>query len=272
LYAGGQAVSYDFPKTLFVKANLPDHHLVRAVDAKQMDKAKQGTNTLGDSGCHSGGTHIHIQNTHKQQVQNDVDAGRDHQIIQRMAAVPNGVEDAHKDIVHHNEGGAPKVTAEIADRLGENVFGCPHPLQNDGGQRYANDRQSHAGHKAEGDGGVDGFSHGLVLLGAEAPGDDHAGTHSKTLEKADHHENETAGGTDRRKGIVVNKESDTPGVKSVIKLLKYIPQEDGHSKQQHAFPNGTLSQRIVLGMQNGRPPLCEIFIIIARCVFDVNTL
>ena len=222
LHTGGQAVLDNVHKVLFVKGNLLNTHPVGTINAQQMNQAQQGTDTLGNGGSDGGRADPKTETTHKQQIQTDVDKGGNNQVVQRMTAVADSVEDAHKNVVHHDENSAQEVIAEVADGLGQHVRGSSHPAENNRRQSNTEDCQEYAGHKTEGNGGVNGFSHRRILLGAESPGDNHTGTHRKPLEKADHHKDEAAGGAYRRQRIVANKIADTPGVKRIIQLLKNI--------------------------------------------------
>ena len=66
----------------------------------------------------------------------------------------------------------------------------------------------------------------IIVFCTEMPGNDNTGAHGKTVEKADHQENQIAGGTDSCHGSIAQEITDTPSVKGVIQLLEYLPQKN----------------------------------------------
>ena len=84
---------------------------------------------------------------------------------------------------------------------------------------------------------MDGDAHLFIVLGTEVPGDDHAGTHGNTVEKADHHEDQASGRSHGSQCIFTNEVAHAPGVKGVVKLLKHVAQQNGHGKENDRLPN-----------------------------------
>ena len=227
-----------------MEADLSRHEPVILLNLHQPDTAKNRADALGNGGCQGGRAHTHMEHRHEQQVQHNVHHGGDHQIDQRMAAVAQGMEDAHEDIVHDGEHRTAEIKAEIADRLGHDLFRSAHPPQNGGGKHHTDDAQGNTSRQTEGHIRMDGPAHGCKISGSIVPGDDHACTHGHTVEKAHQHEDQAAGGADRRQGIFADKIAHTPGVKGVIKLLKNISQQNGHGKQEDSLPNRSFRQGI----------------------------
>ena len=75
----------------------------------------QSADTLGDGGGDGCRADAEAKPGHKEHIQRNVDAGGENQIVERMLAVTHGVEDAHKNVVHHREDSAAEVVAEIGD-------------------------------------------------------------------------------------------------------------------------------------------------------------
>lgn len=123
---------------------------------------------------------------------------------------------------------------------GNTFSGVSHPPQNGGSEGNTQYGQQSTGGETEGNVGVNGIGHGLIVLCAEVPGDDHAGAHGNAVKKADHHKNQAGGGADGSQGGISEKLSHNPGIKGIIKLLKQIPQQYGNREKQHLFPNGTI--------------------------------
>ena len=173
-----------------------------------------------------------------------------------MLAVAYGMEDAHEDIVHHCEDRAAEVAPEIQNGLGQHIRRSTHPTEDSRGKGDTHNGQRRTGTQTEGDIRVNGFAHGGKVLRAEIFGDDDTGTHGQTVEEADHHKDQTAGGTDCRKRIITDEVAYTPGVKGIIKLLKNVAQKDRKRKQKHGLPDGSLCQRVLL-MKQWKHFLCS---------------
>ena len=133
-----------------------------------------------------------------------------------MLAVADGVQDADEDVIHHRKDGTAEVVTEIDDRLGHNLGGSSHPAQYGWSKCNACDGQRDTGAKTEGDGGMYGLAQGVVLLCTEGAGDDHAGSHSNSVEEADHQKYQTAGGAYGRQGVVADVIAYAPSVESIV--------------------------------------------------------
>ena len=246
LDTGGQAEADDIFQAGQIKADLPDVHLVgRVFCPQQVDAAEGGTDTLGDGSRHGSGAHTPLKAAHKQQVQHNIHASGEYQIIQGMTAVAHSVEDTHEDIVHHREDGTAEIVAEIADGLGQHLLGGAHPAQDRGGKGHTRNGQQHAGGEAEGDIRMYGLTHSCIVLRAIVPGDDHARAHGDAVEKAHHHKNQAAGGADRRQGGIPQEPAHHPGIEGIVELLEHIAQKHRQGEQQHGLPDGAFRQRIV---------------------------
>ena len=246
LDAGGQAETDDGLQTLPVEPHLPELQLVGRVHLHQMDAAKRCADSLGNGGGQGRCPDSHPEHTHKQQIQSHIDKGRQDQIVQRMLAVTHRVVDPHENIIGNGKDGSAEIKPEVADGLGQHILGSSHPPQDGGTEGHTQYTQCHTCAKAEGHIGMDGPAHGIVVLCSVAPGDQHTGTHGHTVEEADEHKDQTAGGADRRQGILSQKVAYTPGVKGIIKLLEHISQENRQGEQQHLFPDDTLGQSVFI--------------------------
>lgn len=128
----------------------------------------------------------------KQQVQHNVDGGRHDQVNERVAAVPDRLQNAHKNIVHDKGEGAEKINAEIDRGFGQHIGGRSHPDQDAGSQDGAEHGQKNARGKPESNRRVDGFLHFLYFLCAVIPGDDNPCAHGYSLKETDHQKNQVA--------------------------------------------------------------------------------
>ena len=270
LYARRDAVADDLQQAVLVKADVAQGDPIGGIHPQDVDKAQEGADALREGGGKGGGAPAPAQTCHKQHIQTDINAGGDDEIVEGMAAVAHRVEDAHEHIVHHGEDGAYEVEAEILDGLREYLGGGIHPPQDGGGEGHTQHSERRTRRQAEGDGGVDGLAHHVVLLGAVGAGDHHAGTHRQAVEKADEHKDETAGGADRRQGVVVDVVAHAPSVKGVVQLLEQVPKQQWNGIQQHTLPNRALDQRLGTGRHGATPPFCQIVTSIAHSYGIVN--
>ena len=239
LHARGKTVMDDLQKAFSVETDLSDADPIRRVDPKQMDKAQHRADTLSNGGGNGGGAYTPTKPRHKQHIQGNINNGGGDQVIQRMLAVAHGMEDSHKNVVHHCEYSAAEIKSEILDGLREHLLRRSHPFENGGSQCHTGNAQNDAGCQAEGDGGMDGLLHGVILLGAEGSGDDHTGAHGHAIEEAGHHPNKASGGTDRCQCVFTDKIAYTPRVKGIIELLENVTDEYRQSKQEHGLPDRT---------------------------------
>ena len=142
-----------------------------------------------------------------------------------MAAVTYGMQDAYEDIVHDGKDRTAEIKPEVGNGLGKYISGGAHPFEDRGRKNNTRNGQDRTGSKTEGHIGMNGQPHGLVVPCAKAAGNYDTGTHGNAVEKANHHKDQTAGGTDSRQGIFTQKIAYTPGVKGIVKLLKDIAQQ-----------------------------------------------
>ena len=248
LNTGGQAEPDNGLQTAEVIPDFTNIQPVRLIHPDQMDEAENGADTLGEGGSQGGRTHTQLQTCNEQQIQRNVDKGGENQIVQRMLAVTDGMENTHKDIVHDGEDGAAEIIAEIDDGLGKYIFGSTHPLKNRRSKGDSQNRKQNTGGKTEGDIGVDGDVHILVILGAEELGDDDTGTHGNAIEETHKHVDQTAGRADCRQSGVTDEFTYRPGVESMIELLENISNKNGEGKQQDLLPDRTLCQSIAVAV------------------------
>ena len=97
--AGGHAVGENGAQGLPVKAELPEAHTVVAVAVHQAIQAQRGRDNLRDGRGRRGGGHAEVQHADEQQIERDVDQRGDDEVVQRMAAVAHGLQNAHARVV-----------------------------------------------------------------------------------------------------------------------------------------------------------------------------
>lgn len=225
LQTGGQAVLQNFEERAPVKADFPQADAVRAFAAHQAEQAKRHAHQLGNGRRRGGGPYAHVEHADKEQVEHDVDEGRNHQVLQRVATVADGLQNAHADVIEHESQRAGEIGAEIADGIGQNRLRRIHQPQHHRGERDADNRQQRARDEAEGQQRVDGLLYAVVILRAEIARDDDARAHRDAVDQTDHQEDQVTGGADGGQRLAAQKIADDQGIRRVIELLKQVAQK-----------------------------------------------
>ncbi len=216
LYTRRQTVTDDFLEAVFVKTDFPKTDFIRSINTQQMQQTKQCAEPLRNGGGNSGRSDTEAEYSHKQHIKCNIEKSGENQIIQRVSAVADGMKNPDENVVHHNKNGPEKIIAEICDGFRENLIGCAHPLQNDWGQRNPCNSQHNADHQTECNGCVNGFAHIFKLFCSENTGNHDPCAHGNTIEKTDHHKNQTARRADSRQGIVAYVIADTPRIECIV--------------------------------------------------------
>ena len=141
LDTGRQAEPDDALEAFPMETDLLQPQPVGFSDPHQTDTAQQRADALGNGGGDGRRTDTETQTRYQHQIQHHIDAGGDHQIVQRMLAVAHRVEDAHEDVVHNGEDGAAEIIAEIGDGFRQYLRRSTHPPQNGGCEGNAQHRQ-----------------------------------------------------------------------------------------------------------------------------------
>lgn len=173
----------------------------------------------------------------KEQIQRNIDHGRQDQVIKRMPAVSDGLEDADQYVVEDKCQRTGEINPEIEDRVRHDVCGSSHPDKHLGSQDQTDDRQKDACHKGERHVGMDGALKFFNLARAVIAGDHNACAHGDAVKKADHEKDQAAGGADCREGVASEKVSYDQGVGCVVELLEQISQKKRESEHDDLFPD-----------------------------------
>ena len=221
---------------------------VGRIHTDNMPKAQQRADTLRQCSCHSRSTYTEAQHSYKEHVQGNVHEGCEDQIIKWMPAVSYGMEYTHKDIIHHSKNSAAEVITEIDNGLRKHLCRCSHPAQNNRCQRNTGDCKRHAGNKAKGDRCMDSLLYSIEVFRAIGSGNDDTCTHGNVIKEADHHKDQTSGGTDCRQCILSYIIAHAPSIERIVQLLEYITQKYRQCKKKHPLPNWSFRQRVFSGL------------------------
>ena len=169
----------------------------------QAEDAKAEAHELRNTRGQCGRPDTPMEHTDKQQIERDVHKRRQDQVIQRVAAVSHGLQDANAEVIHDDGYGARKIHPEIVDGVRQHVRIRLHEAQQLRRERHAEHRQHDARRQAEGQRRMDGRLEFLVVLRAVIACDDDARADGDAVEKADEQEDQTAGGADGSIGVLI---------------------------------------------------------------------
>ena len=245
LYAGGQAKVDNLLEHRQMEANLAQAHTVDRVIVAQAEDAQAEAHELRNTRGQCGRPDPPMEHTDKQQIERDVHKRRQDQVIQRVAAVSHGLQDANAEVIHDDGYGARKIHPEIVDGVRQHVRIRLHEAQQLRRERHAEHRQHDARRQAEGQRRMDGRLEFLVVLRAVVACDDDARADGDAVEKADEQEDQTAGGADGGIGVLIQEAADDKGVSCVVELLENVSEQDRQGKKQHAAPDRAGGQRML---------------------------
>ena len=245
LHTGGQAEVNNLLEHGQMEANFAQAHAVDRVIVAQAEDAQAEAHELRDACGQRGGPDAPMEHTDKQQVERDVHKRRQDQVIQRVAAVSHGLQDADAEVIHDDGYGARKIHPEIVDGVRQHVRIRLHEAQQLRRERHAEHRQHDARRQAEGQRRMDGRLEFLVVLRAVVACDDDARADGDAVEKADEQEDQTAGGADGSIGVLIQEAADDKGVSCVVELLENVSEQDRQGKKQHAAPDRAGGQRML---------------------------
>lgn len=211
--------------------------------AGQPPETEESADKLGENRGEGGGADAEAEDGDKQQVQHNVDGGRHDQVNERVAAVPDGLQNAHKDIVHDKGEGTEKINTEVDRGLWQHIGGCPHPDKDAGSQDGARNGQKDARGKPESNRRVDGFLHFFYFLRAVIPGDDNSRAHGYSLKETDHQKNQVARRADGGERVAAKKVSNNQGIGGIVQLLKQISQKERERESDELLPDAALRQQ-----------------------------
>ena len=99
----------------------------------------------------------------------------------------------------------------------------------------------------------------LIVLGAEALGDDDTCSHGKTHKKAHQHIDDGGGGAHRRQSLGAHIAAHHDAVHRVVKLLEQIAQHQRQGEGHQMLPDGALGHIAgsFAGCGHGSSPLLK---------------
>ena len=205
-------------------------HPAAVVRPEQHRQDQQGRDPLGKDGGVSHPRHAHVKRQHEDEIQHDVQAGRQDQEVEGPLGVPHRPEDAGTDVVEHEAEDAGKVDGQISLRLGEHLRRRLHESEHQGRHGYADAGEQDAQHGGHGQGRMDRIADLVGLLRPVVLGDDHPRAHGQAHEEADEHVDDGIHGAHGAECFLAHVVAHHPGVHRVIELLEQVPQKQGHGE------------------------------------------
>ena len=236
LHAGGQAIAHHLPQHLPVEAQLAPLELIGHPLSAQVDQAEHHADGLGDRRGDCRRPHTPVEARDEEQVECDVDEGRENQVVERTAAVAEGVHDALAGVVEHDGQHACKIVAEIGDGIRQNLRVSPHPAQDRRREGNAEARQQNAAANTDENVRMDGTGNTVVVARTEIARNGDACAHGRAHKEADEQKNQGTGRADGRQGIVAEETADDQRICRVVKLLKNLAEQHGNCKRYDQPP------------------------------------
>ena len=236
LHAGGQAVSHHLLQHLPVEAQLAPAEGIGHPFSAQMDQAEHHADGLGDRRGDCCRPYAPVKDRDEEQVERDVDEGREDQVVERTAAVAEGVHDALAGVVEHDGQHACKIVAEIGDGVRQNLRVGSHPAQDRRGKDNAEACQQNTAANADENIRVDGTGNAVVVAGAEIARNGDARAHGHAHKEADEQENQRPGGADGCQRLVAEEAADDQRICRIVKLLKNLAEQHGNCKRHDQPP------------------------------------
>ena len=128
-----------------------------------------------------------MDNSDQKEVKEDVDYRGEDKIVQRMAAVPDGIHYAHHDVVENGEDHTKRVDTEVAYALREHILRSLHPPKYKRGEYGTENDKDSTSDYAECNIGMDCPPQLLHIPGTEISCDDNACSDGHSIEETDHH-------------------------------------------------------------------------------------
>ncbi len=243
LYPTGKPHAEDLLQDGQVGAQLFQGEADHEFAAHQMGEAQDGAEGLANDGGGGGALDAPVKDGHEQKVQNHVDKRGEDEVIEGMAAVPQGLEDAVHSIVKYQGEQAGAVDSKVGNGVGKDVFRGAHPAENGRGEADAQDGQEDSRSQGKDHGGVDRLVHAILVPGPIVAGDDDAGPDEGALEEAHDKVTETAGRADGGQRVIAAEVAHHQGVHGVVHLLKEVSQKKGKGKPKQDLPDGSFGHQ-----------------------------
>lgn len=192
LRAGRKSEPDDLPEDLPVKPDLPYAQAVALLRLPQQEKTQHGAGRLGDHRGDRRTAHAHVEDSDKQKIQHQIEERRKDQVVERVTAVPDRLQDPHKNIVHHQAKGSGKIDLQIGDCLLHHALRRIHPAQDLRGEQGPEQSHHQAERQAERHHRMDRPVQVSPVPRPEKGSCHHTGSGRNAVQKADHHKGQAS--------------------------------------------------------------------------------
>ena len=201
LKTGWYTILDDLLQHRTVKTNLSQFQTVFFFHTQQMNHTEQCTDKLWNCGCKCCWSDSHAKTCDKENIQNDIDTGRNNQIYQWMASITDRLQNSNKDIVHDNTHRPCKICTEIHNRFREHVRRSSHQYQDLWCQKHSQNCQRSTGHKSKCNRCMDCLLQAVSFFGSVISCNNNTCTHGNAVNKTYHQKNQISRWTDCRQCI-----------------------------------------------------------------------
>ena len=207
---------------------------------QELAQTKKSTQELRDCCSKSGCSDTEPESSNQDQVKCNICGRGNHQVDQRMSAVPKSLKNSHEEVVHDKAESTHKIDSEVHQRIHEYFIGCAHKVQNLRRGYFPDQGDCDSAAETESDRCVNGPPQCLHIAGTEVFSDDHTCTDGDTVEESDKKHDQTSGRTDGGKCVTAQKITHDQSVGRVVKLLEQMSPEKRNCKKYDSLPDRAL--------------------------------
>ena len=179
-----------------------------------------------------------MKDHHKEHVHYHIQHAGDGQADKRCPGVPLAAEDRRFEVIQKDHRQTREIDPDVAQRLPEDLFRYPHPVEQRAGDQFSDDRHDHPAYKGDEDGRVHRVADPFPVGLSRTAGDDHVGTHGDAAEHGDHESDEGVVAPHGSHGLLSHKPSDHGDIRRVEQLL-----QDPGGRHRQCKPYDLVSQR-----------------------------
>jgi len=233
LDTGGQADPQHLGKLQSVKPHFLQFQVAGIGTLHQGPYYQCGRNALRNGGSQSNTGHIHMQQCHKDNVQNHIDHTGKAQVDKGAFGITGGTQNGGAEVVHHGESNTGKVDLHVLGGQGQHRIRGAHPVQESAGEAHTYDGQDDAADQRRRQGSVNGVVHHGIFPAAQRVGDGNACANGKSYEEVDHQIGDGSGSSHSSNTDTAAEPSHDYQVGSVKEELEKTCQDNGNGVENN---------------------------------------
>ena len=253
--AAGQAEADKLRQKRPARPERAQPHMQHVAHQKQTDQAQYAGNSLRDNRRPRGARNAHVKGSDKPNIQNNIQAARDHEKNQRHHGIAQAAQNAGKNVVERAADDAQKQDHEVFARHHVDVLRRLQQRHRPAGDQRAHNHDEYGRHDGRRDRGANGIGEPLFVLCAEILRDHDARADRNAHEQHKQQVENRAAGTDRRQRAVADILPHHDGIHRAVKLLGEIADEQRHRKSDQVA--GRVSGGHILCTEKSRDFSCH---------------